>query len=61
MTHTPVMNHLDFVEAESRSFSKSFKRNILKYPEFKIKIFKPPEFDTKLYDYYYYTEVYKID
>jgi len=61
MTHTPVMNHLDFVEAEFRSFSKSFKLNIEKTPIFKIKIFKPPEFDTKLYDYYYYTEVYKID
>lgn len=61
MTHTPVMTHLDFVEAESRSFNKIFKRNIQKNPMFKIKIFKPPEFDTKLYEYYYYTEVYKID
>lgn len=58
MAQTPVMTHLDFVEKEVQSFSKSFKlNNKEKNPMIKIKVFKPPEFDHKLYKYYYYTEV----
>jgi hypothetical protein len=52
------MTHLDFVEKESQDFKKSPQLNNEKKPTFKIKIFKPPEFDTKLYDFYYYTDVY---
>ena len=57
MTHTPVMNHLDFVEKEAKSLSKPFKPNSKNDRTIKSKVFKPPEFDRRLYEYYYYTEV----
>jgi hypothetical protein len=51
---SPVMNP----DRDPKSFTKQYKFNIEKNPSFKIKVFKPPESDTKLFDYYYFTDVY---
>lgn len=55
MTKSPVVSP----EKEPRSFTKSFKLNIEKTPDFRVRIFKPPESDSLIKNYYYFTEICK--